>query len=40
MKRCEEPRCFIVKTKNGKTFRRNLGHLRQISDSHRTDDTT
>ena len=39
MNRCEEPRSFIVKTENGKTFRRNRQHLRQTADRNETDDT-
>ena len=38
MKRCEEPRSFIVKTENGKTFS-NCQHLHQIAGSNGTDDT-
>ena len=38
MKRCEEPRSFIVKTENGKTFSRDHQHLCQIADSNGTDD--
>ena len=37
IKRCEESRSFLVKTENGKTFRRNRQHL--IGDSNGTDDT-
>ena len=39
MKKCEET-SFIVKTENGKTFRRNRQHLRQIADSNGSDDDT
>ena len=39
MKRCKEPRSFIVKTENDKTFRRNCQHLHQIADSNGTDNT-
>ena len=39
MKKCEEPRSFIVKTENVKTFRRNRRHLRQIADRNETGDT-
>ena len=39
MERCGEPRSFIVKTENGKIFRRNRQHLHQIADSNGTDDT-
>ena len=39
MKRCEEPRKFIAKTENGKTFWRNRQHLHQIADSNGSDDT-
>ena len=37
--RCEEPRSFIVKTENGKIFRRNCQHLSQAADRNETDDT-
>ena len=39
IKRCEEPRSLIIKTENGKTFRRNRQHLHQTPDSNGTDDT-
>ena len=39
IKRCEEPRSFIVKTENGKTFRRNCHHLHQIAHSIGIDET-
>ena len=39
MKRCEEPRSFIPKTENAKTFRRNGQDLYQIADNNGTDDT-
>ena len=39
IKRNEEPRSFIVKTENGKTYRRNRQHLRQIADNNGSDDT-
>ena len=39
MERCGEPRSFIVKTENGKTFRRNRQHLHQTVNSNGTDDT-
>ena len=39
MKRCEEPKSFIVKTEKGKKFRKNRPHLRQIADSNGFDDT-
>ena len=39
MKRCEEPKSFIVKTEKGKKLRKNRPHLRQIADSNGFDDT-
>ena len=39
MKKCEET-SFIVKTENGKTFRRNRQHLGRIADSNGSDDDT
>ena len=38
MKRCGEPISFIVKTENGKTFRRKRQHLHHIAYSNGTDD--
>ena len=39
MKKSEEPSSFIVKTENGKTFKKNCQHLREIGVSNGTHDT-